>query len=103
MHVIPETELMSSDSSSYSAPLASSLNPNLEGDYSHIDGAGQTVVVIDTGIDLDHPFFGPDNDGDGKSDRITLFKNFWFWFIRRRNVDGHGTHVSGIIASSDNI
>ena len=31
--------------------------------YSHVDGTGQTIVIIDSGIDLDHPAFGPDNNG----------------------------------------
>ena len=33
--------------------------------FSEYDGSGQAVVIIDTGADLDHPFFGPDSDGDG--------------------------------------
>ena len=99
---ILQVEEMLSTTNDNSLALASSLDPNLEGDYSHIDGTGQTVVVIDTGIDLDHPYFGPDNDGDGVSDRI-IFSKTW----KSGNQDGgndqhgHGTHVSGIIASSD--
>ena len=79
----------------------SSLNPNLEGDYSHIDGTGQTIVVIDSGIDTDHPFFGSDNDGDGVSDRIIFSKTFGTGTKHGDDVGGHGTHVAGIIASSD--
>ena len=29
-----------------------------------------SVVVIDTGIDLNDPFFGPDADHNGVADRI---------------------------------
>jgi hypothetical protein len=38
--------------------------------FQGIDGSGLSAVIIDTGIDLDHPFFGPNSDGDGVSDRI---------------------------------
>jgi len=33
--------------------------------FTDIDGTGYAAVIIDTGIDLDHPFFGPDEDEDG--------------------------------------
>ena len=36
-------------------------DPNFAG----IDGSGYSVVIIDSGLDLDHPFFGPDADGNG--------------------------------------
>src|SRR5262245_27159549 len=38
--------------------------------FAGIDGSGYAVVIIDSGIDLDHPFFGPDTDGNGVADRI---------------------------------
>ena len=41
-----------------------------------MDGSGQSIVILDTGIDLDHPFFGPDLDGDGVSDRIVYHYDF---------------------------
>ena len=40
--------------------------------FAGIDGHGLTAVVIDTGIDVDHPFFGPDADPDGVADRIVF-------------------------------
>jgi subtilisin family serine protease len=46
--------------------------PNFAG----IDGSGFSVVVIDTGIDLNHPFFGPDSDGNGVADRIVYDYDF---------------------------
>jgi hypothetical protein len=33
--------------------------------FAGIDGSGLATVILDTGIDLDHSFFGPDADGDG--------------------------------------
>jgi len=58
--------------------------------------------VIDSGIDLDHPAFGPDVDGNGISDRII----YNYDFHKSGDSDasdgnGHGTHVSGIIGSSN--
>jgi subtilisin family serine protease len=69
-----------------------SLRPNLNTSYSDLDGTGQTVVVIDSGIDTDHSFFG---------DRITFSKTFGNGKAKGEDIDGHGTHVAGIIASSD--
>ena len=39
---------------------STSLRPNLDTLYANLDGSGQTVVVIDSGIDTDHSFFGRD-------------------------------------------
>jgi len=36
--------------------------------FADADGHGWSVVVIDTGIDLDHPFFGTDANNDGVAD-----------------------------------
>lgn len=68
--------------------------------FSGIDGKGYAVAVLDTGIDLNHPFFGPDANGDGTADRIVFQKDFTGG-SSADDVQGHGTHVSSIIASSD--
>jgi subtilisin family serine protease len=70
--------------------------------YAGIDGTGTTVVVIDTGADLDHPAFGADRDGNGIADRILFQHDF-----HGTNDDdasdgyGHGTHVTGVLGSQD--
>ena len=60
--------------------------------FSDIDGSGFNVAVIDTGIDMKHPLLASnyvagydfvDDDDDP------------------RDPNGHGTHVSGIIAATD--
>lgn len=69
--------------------------------FRHITGVGQSVVVIDTGIDLDHPGFGPDLNRDGISDRIVR-KDLDFTRQRDGTVqdtNGHGTATAGVIAS----
>ncbi len=69
-----------------------------------VDATGKTAWVIDTGIDLDHPDLNVDTS------RSTDFANdFCFFFYCFDNGDnggedlnGHGSHVAGIIAAKDN-
>ena len=86
-------------SSSLADPLTFSFS---DPKYDHVDGSGQTIVIIDSGIDLDHPAFGPDSNGDGISDRIIYSQSF----VPGQDVDyiapkDHGSHVAGIAASSN--
>jgi len=69
--------------------------------FANLDGRGLAVVVIDTGLCLDHPFFGPDADGDGVADRIVFQYDFADRDARAADVSGHGSHVTSIIASED--
>ena len=38
--------------------------------FANIKGKGLTTVIIDTGIDLNHPIFGTDADNNGIADKI---------------------------------
>ncbi|MBD2169240.1 DUF4114 domain-containing protein [Calothrix membranacea FACHB-236] len=69
--------------------------------FTNIDGSGLTSVIIDTGIDLNHPFFGADKDGNGIADRIVYQYDFANNDTNASDVNGHGSHVASIIASSD--
>ena len=64
-------------------------------------GASYASVIIDTGIDLNHPFFGPDSDGNGVADRIVYQYDFLDGDNNASDLDGHGTNVAGIVASQN--
>ncbi len=72
-------------------------DPRFEG----IDGDGMTAVIVDTGIDVDHPFFGPDLDSDGVADRIVYQYDFADDDADASDRVGHGSVVSSIIGSQD--
>ena len=68
--------------------------------FADLDGDGYTVVLLDTGIDLDHPAFGPDTDGDGVSDRIVFAGDFSNdGDATADDRQGHGSHVASVIGS----
>ena len=78
------------------------MGPFRESEFSSYQGEGYTVVVIDTGIDLDHSAFGPDSNGDGISDRILYSQDFSSdGDGTADDVNGHGSNVASIIGSSD--
>ncbi|MEW5956577.1 MAG: S8 family serine peptidase [Chloroflexota bacterium] len=68
--------------------------------FSNINGSGFSVVILDTGIDLDHPYFGPDSDSNGVADRIVYHYDFADGDDDAGDVNGHGSNVSSIVAAS---
>lgn len=77
------------------------LEFNRDSRFRGINGRGQTVVVIDTGIDLNHAGFGPDRNNNGISDRI-IRKDLDFTSSKDGTVQdtiGHGTATAGVVAS----
>lgn len=69
--------------------------------FSGIDGSGFSAVILDTGIDRNHSFFGPDLNGNGIADRIVYSYDFGDNDADASDVNGHGSNVSSIVASSD--
>jgi len=66
--------------------------PAMRTSYPFITGRGQTVAVIDTGIDYTH---------SALSSRYVTGYDFANGDSDPMDHDGHGTHVSGVIASTD--
>ncbi len=91
--VAPQTDL--------SGPLVGVDDFRVDARFAGVDGSGYTIAVLDTGIDLDDPFFGPDLNNDGISDRIVYQYDFADGDANASDVDGHGSNVSSIAASSD--
>ena len=60
-------------------------------DFPQITGAGEAVVVIDTGADPNHPSFAGKN---------LIFKDFFSSNTTSIDTDGHGTGVAGILAGN---
>ncbi len=69
--------------------------------FSFATGAGFSTVVLDTGIDVDHPFFGPDKNKDKVDDRILYQYDFADNDKDASDVNGHGSNVASIIGSQD--
>lgn len=69
--------------------------------FSWADGTGYAAVVLDTGIDRDHPFFGEDANHNGVADRIVYSYDFADNDSDASDHDDHGSNVSSIIGSSD--
>ncbi len=71
--------------------------------FSGVDGSGVSVVVIDTGIDVDNGFFGPDANGDGIADRIVYQYDFANDDADASDRSGHGSNVSSLIGAADGV
>ena len=102
-NVLPEMETESTAIVQQAVSLDDSVTKqasDIAAEYG-LDGAGQTVAVIDSGIAWDHYAFG---NGYGEGHRVV---GGWDFAENDANPydDGpagyHGSHVSGIIGSSD--
>jgi hypothetical protein len=66
--------------------------------FSKIKGQGYATVIIDTGADLDHPFFGADADNNGIADKIVYQYDFADNDGDASDRNSHGSHVTSIAA-----
>ena len=69
--------------------------------FANLLGQNTTTVVIDTGIDNSHPFFGPETLRAGRSDRIVYEYDFADGRTDASDRNGHGSNIASLIASSD--
>ena len=69
--------------------------------FQGINGSGYSVVVLDTGIDLNHPFFGVDANNNGVADRIVYQYDFANLDNDASDYSSHGSNVASIIGSQD--
>ena len=103
--VLPvESGVIASDGEGLLTTQSSSLirvtNMRADPRFAGIDGSGFSVVIVDTGADLNHPAFGPDSNGDGVANRIVFQYDFSGSNDgNATDTKGHGTHVAGTIGS----
>ena len=64
-----------------------------------IKGKNYSTVIIDTGIDLNHSFFGPDANNDGIADKIIYQYDFADNDTNASDKNNHGSHVASIVSS----
>jgi subtilisin family serine protease len=69
--------------------------------FAGLTGQGIRIAIIDTGADLDHPFFGPDADHNGVADRIVYQFDFGDGDTNANDRSGHGTHATSLIGSEN--
>lgn len=65
--------------------------------HPQIDGAGQTIAVLDTGIDYNNPSLG---GGFGAGFKVVGGHDFFDDDNDPMDTSGHGTEVAGVIAAS---
>lgn len=88
-------------STSVSKNLIDIDNMLLDGRFAHLNGSGVTVAVLDSGIDINHPFFGPDANSDGVADRIVYQYDFGNNDADASDFNNHGSNVASIIGAQD--
>jgi subtilisin family serine protease len=66
----------------------------------NVTGQGQTICVVDTGIDYNHPDLG---GGFGNGNKVKGGIDFVNNDFDPMDDDGHGTHVAGIASANGNV
>jgi len=99
--VVEELDTMALTAASSSDLLTNLASFQLNQEFQEFAGRGMTAVVIDTGIDVDHPFFGPDADLNGVADRIVFQWDFADHDADASDRVGHGSHIASLIGSQD--
>lgn len=76
---------------------------NLKDNGVNLNGSGQTVCIIDTGVNYSHPALGGcyGNNSANSSCKVIGGYDYVNGDDDPLDDNGHGTHVSGIVASGD--
>ncbi len=69
--------------------------------FGSLTGQGYAAVILDTGIDRDHSYFGADGNSNGIADRIVYSYDFADNDADASDRNGHGSNVSSIVGSSN--
>jgi Ca2+-binding RTX toxin-like protein len=64
--------------------------------FANIKGQDFATVIIDTGVDLNHPFFGADANNDGIADKIVYQYDFADNDGDASDKNNHGSHIASI-------
>ncbi|MBI2906958.1 MAG: S8 family serine peptidase [Chloroflexi bacterium] len=67
-----------------------------------LTGAGVTIAIVDSGIDLDHPDLSPNLATSGNANCIDTADDTCSTALLADDGYGHGSHVAGIAAAADN-
>jgi len=93
--VYPDQQLHSSSDSALSQIKAPQVWQTKDRKGTAVTGAGQTIAIVDTGIDYTHPDLG---GGLGRGHKVAAGYDFVNNDADPMDDNGHGTHVAGIAA-----
>ncbi|MGY4767456.1 S8 family serine peptidase [Kribbella sp. CWNU-51] len=93
--VYPDQQLHSTSDAALSQIQAPQVWQTKDRKGTPVTGAGQTIAIVDTGIDYTHPDLG---GGFGHGHKVAAGYDFVNNDTDPMDDNGHGTHVAGIVA-----
>ena len=93
--VYPDQQLHSTGDAALSQIQAPQVWQTKDRKGTPVTGAGQTIAIVDTGIDYTHPDLG---GGFGHGHKVAAGYDFVNNDADPMDDNGHGTHVAGIVA-----